>query len=98
MISMLSTFTIDDDLSSQESRGIEVILQLENGTRRWCYFMTPGALAACGDWIDGTQIRIHYAAPYMIVVACQLTEDVIENALKHIDRAGEIEKCTLAID
>lgn len=95
---MLSTITIDDDLSSQDSGGIEVILELENGTRRWCYFMTPKALAACGDWIDGTQIRIHYASPYMIVVADQLTEEVIENALKHIDRAGEIETCSLAID
>jgi hypothetical protein len=95
---MLSSFTIADDLSSQDSGGIEVILQLRNETRRWCYFMTQGALAACGDWIEGTQIRIHYASPYMIVVACQLTEEVIENALRHIDRAGEIEKCSLAID
>lgn len=71
---------------------------MRDGTRRTCFFMTPAALTACGDWIDDTQIRIHYGSPHMIVVAARLTQDTIERALQHIARAGEIEKCSLLIE
>lgn len=94
---MFQTFTLRDDLATQDTGAIEVDLHMRDGTRRWCYFMTPTALAACGDWIDGTQTGIHYGVPHMIVVAGRLTEDIIERALKHIARAGDIEKCSLPI-
>jgi hypothetical protein len=61
--------TIDDDLSGAATGGIEVTVTLRDGERRWCYFMTPAALATCGDWLPGTETRIHYDAPHMIVVA-----------------------------
>lgn len=91
------TYTLDDDLEAQDTRAIEVTLHLPDGTRRWCYFMTPAALAACGDPLDGTDIRIHYGSPHMIVVAGQLTEDTIARTLQQIDRAGEIERCSLPV-
>lgn len=94
---MIQSFILRDDLATQDTGAIEVELHMRDGTRRGCYFMTPAALAACGDWIDGTQIRIHYGAPHMIVVAGRLNEDLIEQALKHIARAGEIEHCTRPI-
>jgi hypothetical protein len=40
---MLASFTIDDDLATQEPDSVEVTLQLETGERRWCHFMTPAA-------------------------------------------------------
>jgi hypothetical protein len=36
-------FTRPLNLASQESRAVEVTLQLKTGGRRWCYFMTPAA-------------------------------------------------------
>ncbi len=95
---MLQNFTLCDDLATQDTGAIEVELHMRDGTRRWCFFMTPASLTACGDWIDGTQIRIYYGAPHMIVVAERLTQDTIERALQHIARAGEIEKCSLLIE
>jgi hypothetical protein len=95
---MFQSFTLRDDLATQDTGAIEVELHMRDGSRRGCYFMTPTALAACGDWIDRTQVRIHYGAPHMIVVAGRLTEDIIEQALQHIARAGEIEKCSLLIE
>lgn len=95
---MMLTFTLCDDLESQDSRAIEVMLHMCDGTRRWCFFMTPSALTACGDRIDDTQIRIHYGSPHMIVVAERLTEDTVERALQQIALAGEIEKCSLLIE
>ena len=94
---MFQTFTLRDDLATQDTGAIEVELQMRDGSRRGCFFMTPTALAACGDWIAGTQVRIHYGAPHMIVVAGRLTEDFIEQALQHIASAGHLEKCSLPI-
>jgi hypothetical protein len=94
---MFQTFTLRDNLATQDTGAIEVELHMRDGSRRWCFFMTPAALAACGDWIDGTQVRIHFGAPHMIVVAGRLTEDLIEQALEHLARAGDLEKCSLPI-
>ena len=89
---------IEDDLSIQDHAAIEVTITLSDGKCRWCYFMTPTALQACGDWIDGTRIRFHFGAPYMIVVAETLTEDIINKALQCIEQSGEVLDCTMAID
>ncbi len=88
----------EDELSMQDHGAIEVTISLSDGKRRWCYFMTPAALQACGDWIEGTRIRFHFGAPHMIVVAETLTENLIEKALRCIEQRGEILDCTMAIE
>lgn len=95
---MFLTFTLCDDLETQDAGAIEVVLHMPDGTQRWCYFMTPIALAACGDRIGDGETRIHYGAPNMIVVSERLTEATIELALQHIARAGEIETCSRLIE
>jgi hypothetical protein len=95
---MVKSFTIDDDLVTQDAAAIEVTLHLEDGSRRWCYFMTPTALAACGDWISGTQIRFHFGAQNMIVVAARLDRETIGRALSDIDNQGELKECSRALD
>jgi hypothetical protein len=82
----------------QDRAAVEVVLQLDDGRSRWCCFMTPQALTHCGDWIDGTRTRIQYKAPYVIVVGSRLDERVIEAALRHIDRRGELEDCSKPLD
>jgi hypothetical protein len=94
---MLASFTIEDDLAIQESAAVEVILHLDSGERRWCYFMTPAALAACGDFIPGTRVRFHYGAPHMIV-AGHLDRRLIERVLQEIDARGELVQCSRNID
>lgn len=95
---MLRSFEIEDDLTMQDRGAIEVVLRLDDGSTRWCYFMTPQALINCGDWIDGTRTPIHYNAPYMIVVSRRLNEVVIEEALRHIDSRGDLEVCSKPLD
>jgi hypothetical protein len=95
---MLKTFEIEDDLATQDSGAVEVILYLEDGRRRWCYFMTPKALTNCGDWIDGTTTPLHYNAPYMIVIAGYLDGNVIEKALRQIDGCGKLEACSMPLE
>jgi len=95
---MLKSFTIDDELAAQDIRGIEVTLTLASGERRWCFFMTPAALAACGDFVSGTSIRHHYKAPHMIVVAATLDVALIEKVLRDLDDSGELLQFSLAIE
>ena len=89
---------IENDLCLQDQGAIEVMVTLSDGKRRWCYFMTPSAFSACGDWIDGTEVCFHCGAPYMIVVADTLTEELIANALRSIELRGELLDCTMPID
>jgi hypothetical protein len=98
MKNILKSIKIEDELSIQDTAAIEVIIELDSGERRWCFFMTPKALQSCGDWIDGTKIRFHYGAPHMIVVAATLDGDLIEKTLRDIDQQGDILLCSQKID
>ncbi len=91
----LHSFSIDDDVQQAAASAIEVTITLTDGRKRWCFFMTPAAFHASGDWIDGTRIRLHYGAPHMIVVS-EISTDVIERALQHIDARDQLEVCTRA--
>lgn len=91
----LSTFEIECRLEDQKRGGIEVVVTLDDGERRWCYFMTPESLANCGDWIDGTTTRFHHSSAHMIVVAAPLTDKIIEAALRSIDRRDGLLGCTI---
>lgn len=97
IMAYFDSFTIDDDLQRQLQVGIEVTLFMQDGSRRWCYFMRPEALAACGDWLEESTERLHFDAPHMIVVAAELTPAVIERALRQIDRQGALLRCSLLL-
>jgi hypothetical protein len=95
---MLESFEVQDDVAIQDLGAVEVLLRLDGGRTRWCYFVTPEGLSKSGDWIDGTQTRIHYDAPHMIVVGGRLDERVIESALRQIDRQGRLEACSMPLN
>ena len=44
MKNIIKSFEIEDDLSIQDTGAVEVVINLDSGERRWCYFMTPKAL------------------------------------------------------
>jgi hypothetical protein len=90
---LLTKIEIENDLAGQNLRAIEVTVHLADGTRRWCFFMTPSALCACGDWINGTTIRFHYS-PHMIIVAGELSREIIEEVLRDIDSRGDLQAAT----
>jgi hypothetical protein len=93
---LIRSYRIDDDLETADSGGIEVSIVLTDERRRWCFFMTPAALAACGDFVEGTRVRVHLGELHMIVVS-EVTVEVIERVLRELDRAGELERRTIPI-
>jgi hypothetical protein len=93
----LKDFRIDGDLAGAQQRAVEVVVTMDDGALRWCYFMTPAALASAGDWVPGTRVRFHYGTPHMIVVS-ELSADIIARVLQHLDRNGELAVCTRAVE
>ena len=94
---MLKSFEIIDDFSIASTGAVEVTVELQNGQRRWCYFMTPQALSRCGDLLSDARTRVHYNTPYMIVVS-EINRGIVDEALKLIDEEGELEFCTLIVE
>lgn len=88
--------TITDPLSTQLTHAIEVTLHFPDGQNRWCFFVRPQALAAFGDTLGDSGIRLHYGAPHMIVVDAELTPVLIAQVLAQLEAAGELERCSLA--
>jgi hypothetical protein len=94
--SVLRSYTIDDDLADADRGAVEVTVTLADERRRWCFFITPAALAAVGDWVEGTRVRLHLGEPHMIVVS-ELSRDVVERVLRQLERDGELERRTLPL-
>jgi hypothetical protein len=83
----IASYRIEDRLDRPEEGAVEVVLQLSDGQRRWCFFFTPERMALVGDWIEGTQVRMHLGVTHMIVVA-ELTPEIIDRVLRELDAKG----------
>ncbi len=94
-VSSINSYRIDDDLSS--TGAVEVSLELIDGRKRWCFFVTPSSLAAVGDWVPGTHVPHHIGERHMIVVG-ELTESIVGAVLMDLDRQGLIERHTLPLE
>ena len=92
----LRSYTIDDDLRNADTGAVEVTLTLLDERRRWCFFMTPDALQAAGDFVDGTEVRFHIGERHMIIVN-ELSRDIIERTLRHLANNGLLERHTLPV-
>jgi hypothetical protein len=90
---VLRSYTIDDDLGAADRAAVEVTVTLTDVRRRWCFFITPAALAAVGDYVEGTSVRVHLGEPHMIVVS-EVSRDVVERVLRQLDADGELVRRT----
>ena len=88
---------IKDPLKMAARAAIEVHIKTTNGENRWCFFFTPVGIAACGEFIEGTNVRFHHGASHMIVVS-EISEKIIEAALKDIENRGVLRECTRAFN
>jgi len=93
---MIKSIIIDDSIDSHNERAIEVVLKMADGTKRWCFFLTPQGATQCGDYIEGTKTRIHYGASHMFIVS-DISKEIIESAIKQAEIEGNLLQCTLAI-
>ena len=90
----LESFTIDDNMQLSDQVGIEVTVIFADGSRRWCFFMTPKALEAAGDWVEGTQVRHHLGELHMIVVS-EISHEIISRILRTLDAQNDLVRRTI---
>lgn len=82
-----------EDVDRASHAAVEVRVELSNGQRRWCFFVTPEGLSRLSQAQLAEERLIIYAAPHMIVVSA-ITEQVINQALHHIDAQNELMNAT----
>jgi hypothetical protein len=92
----LKSFTIDDSLSLAPKGAVEVTVTFDTGERRWCFFFTPHALSRCGDFLDGSDVRLHLGVPHMFVLS-RIDSALIEKVLRSLDTAGELVEHTVPL-
>src|SRR4051812_43137741 len=83
----IASYEIEDPLDRPEQGAVEVVLELADGQRRWCFFFTPERMSLVGDWVKGTQVRMHLGVNHMIVVA-ELSRDIIDRVLHELEASN----------
>ena len=89
-------YTIDDPIPESPAAAVEVTIDFGDGRKRWCLFVTPEQLASHGDWVDGTQVRIHLGETHLIIVS-ELNEDIIDRVLRRLYTDGGLEARTIPL-
>ncbi len=92
----LKSFTIDDPLSLAPTGAVEVTVTFDTGERRWCFFFTLEALSRCGDFVDGSDVRLHLGVPHMFILS-RVDHKLIEKVLRRLDTEGELVEHTLSL-
>jgi len=88
-------YTIDDEITNPLTCSVEVTVDF--GThKRWLFFATPELLASVGDYVDGTNVRIHLGEPHMIVVS-EISREIVDKVLRTLFEQGELERHTIPL-
>lgn len=90
------TYTVDDAITNPLTTSVEITLELD-GQQRWLFFVTPELLANVGDYVEGTEVRIHLGARHMIIVS-ELSLPVIDSVLQQLYASGELASRSLPLD
>ena len=88
-------YTIEDPITDPLTSSVEVTIDFD-GQKRWLFFATPQLLASVGDFVEGTQARLHLGERHMIVVS-ELCEPIIDKVLRSLHASGELLSRTLPL-
>ncbi len=93
---MIKSINIEDPIEAHNTRAIEVVLEMNDNTKRFCFFLTPQGASNCGDFVEGTKTRIHYGASHVFTVS-DISRDIIQAVIKETERKGELLERTILI-
>ena len=88
-------YIIDDRIEVPLTCSVEVTIDFPSG-KRWLFFVTPDLLARVGDFVEGTQSRVHLGEPHMIVVS-DISSTIIDLVLQQLADSDELERRTLPL-
>lgn len=85
----------EDTLAREINRFIHVEIELSNGERRDCFFITPENLALTGNsvMVSDRRVRFSYNQEYLIVIT-ETSEESIGVVLKYFERNNELATVT----
>jgi hypothetical protein len=83
----IASYRIEGRLDRPDEGAIEVVLELTDGRKRWCFFFTPERMSNVGDSLEGTRVRMHLGVNHMIVVS-DLSHQIIEHVLRELEVKG----------
>ena len=89
-------YTIEDPITDPLTSSVEVTIDFD-GQERWLLFATTHLLASVGDFVEGTQARLHLGERHMIVVS-ELSETIIDRVLSSLHASGELLNRTLPLE
>jgi hypothetical protein len=89
-------YTIEDPITDRLTSSVEVTIDFD-GQKRWLFFATPQLLASVGDFVEGTQARVHLGERHMIVIS-ELSETIIDKVLMSLYDSGELLSRTLPVE
>ena len=90
---MIKSIKIKDSISAAIHRAIEVDLEMEDGSKRWCFFVLADGVKNYGYLINGSKVRVQYGSKHMIVVS-DISETIIKIFLKEKAKNNELFNCT----
>jgi len=93
---MIKSINIEDSIEAHTTRAIEVVVEMNDDTKRFCFFLTPQGATNCGDFIEGTKARIHYGALHVFTVS-DISRAIIESVIKETESKGELLERTILI-
>jgi len=93
---MIKSINIEDSIDAHTTRAIEVVLEMNDNTKRFCFFLTPQGATNCGDFVEGTKTRVHYGALHVFTVS-DISKEIIESVIKEIETKGELYERTILI-
>ena len=74
----------------EPSRGaLFVYFHMSDGQVRWSFIHSPETLAASGDWVGESKVRIHGGANHMIVLSSR-TPASVDAAINYLTRTGQL--------
>lgn len=96
VISMVS-LALSNLTEEPPTGAVDAVVELSDGQRRWCFFITPEMLAGLnqGDFDSGRLVM--YGVPHMIVVDA-INRNLIEQVLLYIESQNKLPDCTRRVE
>jgi hypothetical protein len=90
---VLVDWRFDEKALNEFQDAVDVSFSLDDGTRRWCFFVTPAQLAV----LLGQPYAMPGIQATQMIVVRSLAPHVIEAMLRHLDEQGELISASLPI-
>lgn len=92
--SVIVRWQFDDPIDDEAMDWVEVTVDLSDGSRRWCIFITPERIA---QYLTRPGAEPGMWGAHIIAVLC-ISPETVERVLRELDQQGELIECTMPLE